>query len=349
MVVSHPEEEDQSVKKFLDNIIEDIQIPDVDFFMGDSENREEKAVDKDQDATNAGSAEDRDKLMDIPEIAGATDQKSKIGHRVSIGNKAGGEMDLYLGGYGEDYGSKSSTTDLELEGLRLYKEREIKKSLAAREKQRKSTDSSPTKSSGEEATAAPKTFKEKTRKLFSFSRFVRKKKKTTTKVADVITEVPQLQRHNDDVVRPHNDVIRPHNDVTQPHNDVTDQAHNDDSIVPTHSINASAQPHDSITNQTHNDVTCTVVTKPARVVVPQIVIESPHISGERDSIAVNTSLGGTTDSEETLVDEAAADKMKGHVRLPLESETVSDRVRLLQQSVKEHHPDDIVVEVNPIT
>lgn len=333
-----PSPEDQSVKKFLDNLVEDIQIPDVEFSMGGQENTEEKNADKKEaleddrldDATEVSLVEDGDKLMDIPEIAGASDRKSKLGRRVSIGNKAEGEMDLYLGGYGEDYGSKSSTTDLELEGLRLYKEREIKKSLAAREKGRKSTDSSPTKSSGEEATAAPKTFKEKTRKLLSFSRFVRKKKKkASTKVEDVTPKVPQLQNHISDVNRPHNDVTGV--DQLQYNN-----------IVPTHSIDASStHPHDSDTNQTHNDITA--ATKPAHV-VPQIVIENPHVNAEQDSIAVNTSLGGT-DSEETLVDEAAADKMKGHVRLPLEAETVSDRVRLLQKSVKEHHPDDIAAEV----
>ena len=97
-------------------------------------------------------------------------------------------------------------------------------------------------------------------------------------------------------------------------------------------------------HQSHNEVAA-MEHAPA---VPQIVVEAPRVNGERDSIAVNTSLGGT-DSEDTLVDDAAADRVKGHVRLPLESQPVSDRVRLLQESVKEHHSEDVTTEVGTET
>ena len=334
MDISQPEE-DPLVKKFLDNIVEDIQIPDVEFSVGKPENGEETEEQKEggvlddshqdnpgneQETSEMSTIEDEDELPDIPEISGATDRKVKLGRRVSIGNKAVGEMDLYLQGYGEDYGSKSSTTDLEQEGLRFYKEREIKKSLAARDKEKQSRDSSPTKSSGEDTPTAPKTVKEKSRKLISFSKFTRKKKKAN-KVEVEAHNVPQLQQHDDG------------DDVTTHHNDITVQLHNSS---PAHN-DVTTQPHSRITDQPHEGVNAT---KSEHYVVPQIVIENSHIIGERDSIAVNTSLGGT-DSEDTLVDEAADHTIKGHVRLPLEAETVSERVRLLQQSVKEHHPDDI--------
>ena len=273
------------VKKFLDDLVEDIKIPDVEFAVGKPENDEdamevevEDVPDNQanrQQTSEINSVEDDDQLTDIPEIVGAAERKFKAVRRVSIGNKAAGEMDLYLGGYGEDYGSRSSTTDLEQEGLRYYKEREIKKSLAARdkEKEKQSKESSPTDKKEEED--APMIFKHKSRRLLNFSKFTRKNKKTSQ-----VAEKP-----------------------------------------------ADAQPQESTSAKS----------------VPAIVIEAVHINGERDSIAVNTSLGGT-DSEDTMVDEAAAGK--GHVHLPLESVPVSDRVRMLQQSVKEHHPDDIIAEVS---
>ena len=281
--------EDVEVKKFLDDLVEDIKIPDIEFNISKSEN-EEDAMEietedvpdnqgNNQEATEINPIEDGDQLMDIPMIAGAPERKIKALRRISIGNKAEGEVDLYLGGYGEDYGSRSSTTDLEQEGLRYYKEREIKKSLAARdkEKEKQSKENSPTK----DEEIAPVSFKHKSKKLLNFSKFTRKKK--TTQVADQPAEV---------------------------------------------------QPQ---------EFTPTKKPKPVATVLPQIVVETVHVNGERDSIAVNTSLGGT-DSDDTVVDEPAAGK--GHVHLPLESVSVSDRVRLLQESVKEHHPDDIIAEVN---
>ena len=273
------------VKKFLDDLVEDIEIPDIEFSIGKPENDEDameieiEDVPDNQEATEINPIEDGDQLMDIPKIAGAQERKIKPLRRVSIGNKAEGEVDLYLGGYGEDYGSRSSTTDLEQEGLRYYKEREIKKSLAARdkEKEKQSKENSPTK----DEESAPVSFKRKSKKLLNFSKFTRKNKKTS-QVAD------------------------------QP---------------------AAAQPQEFTPPKP----------KPVATVLPQIVVEAVHVNGERDSIAVNTSLGGT-DSDDTVVDEPAAGK--GHVHLPLESVPVSDRVRLLQESVKEHHPDDIIAEVS---
>lgn len=234
----------------------------------------------DQETAEINPVEDDDQLMAIPKIAGAPERKIKGIRRVSIGNKAEGDVDLYLGGYGEDYGSRSSTTDLEQEGLRYYKEREIKRSLAARdrEKEKQSKENSPAKD------VAPVSFKQKSKKLLSFSKFARKNKKAS-KVAD------------------------------QPP--------------------ADSQPQEVTPLPTKP--------KPVATVLPQIIVEAVHINGERDSVAVNTSLGGT-DSDDTMVDETAA--CKGHVHLPLESVPVSDRVRLLQESVKEHHPDDIITEVS---
>ncbi len=242
----------------------------------------------DQETVEINPVEDDDRLMDIPKITGAPERKIKGIRRASIGNKAEGEVDQYLGGYGEDYGSRSSTTDLEQEGLRYYKEREIKKSLAARDKEKEkwqSKENSPTKDN--ETAAAPASSKHKSKKLLNFSKFTRKNKKTS-KVADQsVADLPQPQEFTT---------------VTPP-------------IKP----------------------------KPVATVLPQIMVETVLINGERDSMAVNTSLGGT-ESDDTLVDEPAAGK--GHVHLPLESVSVSDRVRLLQESVKEHHPDDILAEVS---
>lgn len=285
--------EDESVKKFLDNVIEDIQIPEVEFAVGGPENGENEINktekeetmditspdDDDKDSAEVNLVEGGDTVTEIPEIAGALDRRGKsFGRRVSTGTK---EMDQYLKGYGEDYGSKSSTTDLEQEGLKYYKEREIKKKVAARDREKRSRDSSPTKTPDEEENyqASPK---QKSKNMFRFSKFVRKKKKRTLEVAE-----PGENDH-------------------QSHKEVAAMEH-----APT---------------------------------VPQIVVEAPRVNGERDSIAVNTSLGGT-DSEDTLVDDAAADRVKGHVRLPLESQPVSDRVRLLQESVKEHHSEDVTTEV----
>jgi hypothetical protein len=242
----------------------------------------------DQEIAEINPVEGDDQLMDIPKIAGAPERKIKGIRRASIGNKAEGEVDLYLGGYGEDYGSRSSTTDLEQEGLRYYKEREIKKSLAARDKEKEkwqSKENSPTKDEG--TAAAPASSKHKSKKLLNFSKFTRKNKKTS-KVAD-----------------------QPSADSPQP--------------------------------QGFTTVTPPIKPKPVATVLPQIMVETVLINGERDSMAVNTSLGGT-ESDDTLVDEPAAGK--GHVHLPLESVSVSDRVRLLQESVKEHHPDDIIAEVS---
>lgn len=293
--------EDEAVKKFLDDLVEDIKIPDVEFSVGKQENGEDTMEVKtedvpdnqanDQETTEINPAEDDDQLMDIPKIAGASERKIKGIRRPSLGNKVDGEVDLYLGGYGEDYGSLSSTTDLEQEGLRYYKEREIKKSLAARdkEKERQSKESSPTKDEGI-AAASPPSFKHKSKKLLNFSKFTRKNKnKKTHQVADQPAVNSQTQ------------------EFTAP------------------SISGPTKP------------------KPVATVLPQIVVETVHINGEKDSIAVNTSLGGT-DSDDTAVDEGAAGK--GHVHLPLESVSVSDRVRILQESVKEHHPDDIIAEVS---
>ena len=282
--------EDEAVKKFLDDLVEDIKIPDVEFSVGKPENDDDtmevetedvpENQANDQETVEINPVEDDDQLMDIPKIAGAPERKIKALRRVSMGSNAAGEMDLYLGGYGEDYGSRSSTTNLEQEGLRYYKEREIKKSLAARdkEKEKQSKENSPTK----DEERAPVSFKQKSKKLLNFSKFTRKNKKTS-QVAD------------------------------QP---------------------ADTQPQ---------EFTTPVKPKPVATVLPQIVVEAVHVNGERDSIAVNTSLGGT-DSDDTIIDEPAAGK--GHVHLPLESVSVSDRVRLLQQSVKEHHPDDIIAEVS---
>ena len=282
--------EDKAVKKFLDDLVEDIEIPDVEFSVGKPENDDntmefktedvpENQANK-QETAEINPIEDDDQLMDIPNIAGAPERKIKALRRVSMGSNAAGEMDLYLQGYGEDYGSRSSTTDLEQEGLRYYKEREIKKSLAARdkEKEKQSKENSPTK----DEERAPVSFKQKSKKLLNFSKFTRKNKKTSQ---------------------------------------VADQS-------------ADTQPQ---------EFTTPAKPKPVATVLPQIMVEAVHINGERDSIAVNTSLGGT-DSDDTIVDEPAAGK--GHVHLPLESVSVSDRVRRLQQSVKEHHPDDIITEVS---
>ena len=293
--------EDEAVKKFLDDLVEDIKIPDVDFFVGKPENdkdtmevKSEEDVPEnqsnDQETVEINPVEDDDQLMDIPKIAGAPERKIKGIRRASIGNNVEGEVDLYLGGYGEDYGSRSSTTDLEQEGLRYYKEREIKKSLAARDKEKEklqSKENSPTKDK-ETAAPGPVIFKHKSKKLLNFSKFTRKNKKTSNKVAD-----------------------QPAATESQPEE-----------------ITATALP---------------TKPKPVATVLPQIMVEAVLVNGERDSIAVNTSLGGT-DSDDTVVDEPAAGK--GRVHLPLESVSVSDRVRLLQESVKEHHPDDIIAEVS---
>ena len=292
--------EDQAVKKFLDDLVEDIKIPDVDFSVGKPENdkdtmevKSEEDVPEnqanDQETMEINPVEDNDKLMDIPKIAGAPERKIKGIRRASIGNKAEGEVDLYLGGYGEDYGSRSSTTDLEQEGLRYYKEREIKKSLAARDKEKEKLQSKENSPAKDEDTAAPGpvSSKHKSKKLLNFSKFTRKNKKTSSKVADQPTA-------------------------------------------------AESQSQETTT-------TPPVKPKPVATVLPQIMVEAVIVNGERDSIAVNTSLGGT-DSDDTVVDEPA--EGKGHVHLPLESVSVSDRVRLLQESVKEHHPDDIIAEVS---
>ena len=328
-----PEEEDEAVKKFLSDLVEDIEIPEIEFSVGNG-NEEEKTIEGGEDLEvekinladdnrSLESDKDEDELTDIPEIASASDRKLKLPRRVSIGNKAVGEVDQYLTGYGEDYGSKSSTTDLEREGLKYYKEREIKKRVAARDKGKQpSRDSSPTKTTDEDEEkkiAMSSGFKGKSKKLLNFSKFTRKNKKKTTEVEAEAPSTPPSSKYTHHITPPHGgDVTRPPhtNDVTPPHNDVT---------------------------PIHNDVT----DKTTTFVIPQIVVGTPRLNGERDSIAVNTSLGGT-DSEDTLVDEAAADKIKGHVHLPLESLPVSDRVRLLQQSVQEHNPNDFVMEVSYI-
>lgn len=299
LLVSIPGE-DVAVKKFLDDIIEDIQIPDVEFAVSKPE-EDNPAMEMEienvpgnqsdhQESLEINPIEDDDQLMDIPKIAGAPERKHKILRRFSIGNSAAGDMDLYLGGYGEDYGSQSSNTDLEQEGLRYYKEREIKKSLAARnkEKERQSKEDSPTdRKKNKESDTAPSAtgFKHMSRKLLSFSRFARKRKKT-----DKVTDEP---------------------------------------------ADGAAQPSQEFTPTKQ---------RPVATVLPQVMIEAAHLNGERDSMAVNTSLGGTG-SDDTVVDEEEAGE-KGHVRLPLETVRVSDRVRLLQESVKEHHPDDIVAQVS---
>lgn len=46
------------------------------------------------------------------------------------------DMEQYLGGYGSDYGVTSSTTDLEMEGLKPFKSAEIHRSLKTKEKKR---------------------------------------------------------------------------------------------------------------------------------------------------------------------------------------------------------------------
>ena len=274
--------DDQSVQKFLDHLIEDIHIPDDEFAVDkpeiDEEGMETDAPRKPADGQEFSPVEHEDELMDIPEIASTSDRKAKSLRRVSIGNKAVGEMDQYLGGYGEDYGSRSSTTDLKQEGLRYYKEREIKKSLAARDKGKHSRDGGANQAKEEEAALMPS--KHKSRRLLNFSKFTRKNKKTAQ--------------------------------VVEPDEVASFQPHDDTSPLPA-------------------------------AVIPQIVVETIHVNGERDSIAVNTSLGGT-DSDDTMIDETG----KGRVHLPLESESVSDQVRRLQQSVKEHHPDDIIAEVRTI-
>ena len=300
MPTALPEEEDKSVKKFLDSVIDDIQIGDVEFDVGNAENGEEKmdqqeaeaametgsqdALADNHDSAEADLIEEGDTVMDIPDIGGALDRRGKLlGRRVSAGTK---EMDQYLKGYGEDYGSKSSSTDLDQEGLRYYKEREIKKKVAARDREKQSRDSSPTKTPDEEEHPQTST-KQKSKKVLRFSKFARKKKKRT--------------------------------------------------------VNFSEE--DGNDHQTQDEIAANTMEHAPAPVVPQIVVEAPRMNGERDSIAVNTSLGGT-DSEDALVDEAAADRIKGHVRLPLESQSVSDRVRLLQEAVKEHHSEDITTEVS---
>lgn len=324
----------------MSNLIEDIQIPDTEFSVGvpdDGEDKDEnkKASDVENDSQSISadeknslehsSVEVGDKLEDIPEIVGIPPRKGKVPRRVSVGNKAAGDMDLYLGGYGEDYGSKSSTTDLEQEGLRFYKEREIKKSLAQREKGRQSSkESSPTKTTDEEEErhASSTTFKQKSKKLLKFSKFTRKKKTTQREDEEVLTYVHSHRNqpaHNSD-------------DVTRHHN------HSGGMGVNGHTHNHVTPPH-------YDDVIETK--KVTGFTIPQVVVDSSHVNGDREegnSITVNTSLGGT-DSEDTVVDEAAAEKIKGHVHLPLESLPVSDRVRLLQQSVREHHPDDFAIVV----
>ena len=87
-----------------------------------------------RDNTTHESVEEKKKasLPPIPRIVvtGEKKPKKRVVRRVSSVLK--NDMEQYLEGYGEDYGALSSTTDLDLEGLHLYKPSEIKKSLTTK-------------------------------------------------------------------------------------------------------------------------------------------------------------------------------------------------------------------------
>ena len=82
--------------------------------------------------THESVEEKKASLPPIPRIVvtGEKKPKKRVVRRVSSVLK--NDMEQYLEGYGEDYGALSSTTDLDLEGLHLYKPSEIKKSLTTK-------------------------------------------------------------------------------------------------------------------------------------------------------------------------------------------------------------------------
>ena len=71
-------------------------------------------------------------LPPIPRIVVTGEKKPKKRAVRRVSSVLKNDMEQYLEGYGEDYGALSSTTDLDLEGLHLYKPSEIKKSLTTK-------------------------------------------------------------------------------------------------------------------------------------------------------------------------------------------------------------------------
>ena len=71
-------------------------------------------------------------LPPIPRIVVTGEKKPKKRAVRRVSSVLKNDMEQYLEGYGEDYGALSCTTDLDLEGLHLYRPSEIKKSLTTK-------------------------------------------------------------------------------------------------------------------------------------------------------------------------------------------------------------------------
>lgn len=131
---------DRTVQDFLNEIVEDISADldydTIDFHTDETHKPVEKKYNSDLEN------EETDKVPDLPSIVVTSEHvpEKQVRRRHSVMRN---DMEQYLEGYGENYGALSSSTDLELEGLKHYKAKEIAKKTKEREENKKDKTSSP--------------------------------------------------------------------------------------------------------------------------------------------------------------------------------------------------------------
>ena len=146
---------DLSVQEFLNEIVEDIHISDDDLDLADlgAKPDDEYKIRKPADGKESSDIESdlnekeeqNDVVHDLPTIVVTSEHvpEKQVRRRHSVMRN---DMEQYLEGYGEDYGALSSATNLEQEGLKHYKAREIAKKTKAEHKKEIKTSSAKPKS-----------------------------------------------------------------------------------------------------------------------------------------------------------------------------------------------------------